>query len=265
MHAVPTEEQTTAGRPTVVVIEDDPPSFDLLRVYLESVGVRIVGARDGEEGLAVVRRLAPAAVLLDIVLPGMDGWDVLAQLKADPTTAPIPVIVVSMLDERGRGVAVGASEYLVKPISKAALLAALHRAVRLHDDDRAVVAIDDDPLALQLFRATLEPEGWTVHCATSGPDGLALVREHQPSVILLDLLMPDMDGFEVVEALHADPETASVPVVVLTSKSMSAEDKERLRGRISYVGGKAEFRAADLAQILQQASEGRPWTSAERA
>jgi signal transduction histidine kinase/CheY-like chemotaxis protein len=264
MHAVPTEEQTTAGRPTVVVIEDDPPSFDLLRVYLESVGVRIVGARDGEEGLAVVRRLAPAGVLLDIVLPGMDGWDVLAQLKADPTTASIPVIVVSMLDERGRAAAVGASEYLVKPISKAALLAALHRAVRLHDD-RTVVAIDDDPLALQLFRSTLEPEGWTVYCAASGPNGLTLVREHHPSVILLDLLMPDMDGFEVVEALHADPETASVPVVVLTSKSMSAQDKERLRGRISYVGRKAEFRAADLAQILQQASDGRQWTSAERA
>src|SRR6185312_11368878 len=139
-----------------------------------------------------VRRLAPAAVILDIVLPGMDGWDVLAQLKADPSTAAIPVIIVSMLDERGRAVAVGASEYLVKPISKAALLAALHRAVLLHDDDRAVVAIDDDPLALELFRATLEPEGWTVHCAANGPEGLALVREHRPSVVLLDLLMPGM-------------------------------------------------------------------------
>jgi CheY-like chemotaxis protein len=172
---------------------------------------------------------------------------------------------VSVLDERGKAVAIGASEYLVKPIDKNALLAALHRAVLLDNADRAVVAIDDDPLALQLFRATLEPEGWRVYCAANGPEGLALVREHHPSVILLDLLMPGMDGFEVVEALHTEPDTASIPVVVLTSKSMSADDKERLRGRISYVGGKAEFRASDLAQILRQAGSGRPWAATGQA
>jgi len=247
------DESTPAGPPVVVVIEDDRRSFDLLRVYLETVGVQVVGARDGEEGLAMVRRLAPSGVVLDIVLPGMDGWDVLAQLKANPSTASIPVIVVSMLDERGRAVALGAAEYLVKPISKMSLLAAVQRGVRLPDADASVVAIDDDPLALQLFRAALEPEGWTVHCANSGAKGLALVRERRPAVVLLDLLMPEMDGFEVAEALHEDPRTAAIPVVVLTSMSMSSQEKDRLRGRISYVGRKSEFRAEDLAGILRQA------------
>jgi signal transduction histidine kinase/DNA-binding response OmpR family regulator len=260
---LPAEEASGVARPVVVVIEDDRHSFDLLRVYLEGVGVRVVGAKDGEEGLAMVHRLAPSGVLLDILLPGIDGWDVLSRLKADPATASIPVIVVTMLNERGRAVALGASEYLVKPVSKAPLLAALHRAVRFADEERVVVAIDDDPLALELFRTTLEPEGWTVHCATSGIDGLTLTREQRPSVVLLDLLMPGMDGFEVVEALRADPSTESLPIVVLTAMSMSDEDKERLRGRISYVGRKAEFRSADLARILRQASAGQQWPVGE--
>jgi CheY-like chemotaxis protein len=242
--------------PTVVVIEDDRRSFDLLRVYLEAVGVRVVGARDGDEGLDTVRRLDPDGVVLDILLPGTDGWEVLSQLKADPLTASIPVIVVSMLDERGRGSALGASEYLVKPVNKEQLLAALYRAVAFPGGERVVVSIDDDPLALELARAALETEGWTVHGATTGKEGLALIRERNPSVVLLDLLMPDMDGFEVVGILRGEPATVSIPVVVLTSMSMSAQDKERLRGRISYIARKAEFDVADLARILRRASAG---------
>ncbi|HYB18066.1 MAG TPA: GAF domain-containing protein, partial [Streptosporangiaceae bacterium] len=148
--------------PTVVVVEDDRRSFDLLRVYLETAGARVVSARDGEEGLDTVRRLSPAGVVLDILLPGIDGWEVLARLKADPATAAIPVVVVSMLDERGHGFALGAAEYLVKPVSKDQLLAALYRAAAIPERKHTVVAIDDDPLAIELVRASLEPEGWTV-------------------------------------------------------------------------------------------------------
>jgi len=249
----PTQEPAGPG-PTVVVIEDDRWSFDLLRVHLEMAGIRVVGARNGEEGLDTVRRLSPAGVILDILLPGIDGWEVLAQLKADLRTAPIPVIVVSMLDERGRGFALGATEYLVKPVGKEQLLAAVYRAAAMPGQKHTVVAIDDDPLAIELARVSLEAAGWTVLGAATGPEGLALIRERQPSVVLLDLLMPGMDGFEVVEALRADPETRSLPVVILTSKSMTQQDKDRLRGRITYVARKAEFDPSGLAGLLRWAS-----------
>jgi signal transduction histidine kinase/CheY-like chemotaxis protein len=252
-----TAEPAAGPGPTVVVVEDDRRSFDLLRVYLEAVGARVVGARDGQEGLDTVRRLSPAGVVLDILLPGIDGWDVLAQLKADPGTAAIPVIVVSMLDERGRGFALGAAEYLVKPVGKEQLLAALYRAAAMPEQKHTVVAIDDDPLAIELVKANLESEGWSVLGAATGQEGLALIREQQPSAVLLDLLMPGMDGFEVVEALRADPDTKSVPVVILTSKSMTQQDKERLQGRITYVARKTEFNLSGLAGLLRWASTSR--------
>jgi signal transduction histidine kinase/DNA-binding response OmpR family regulator len=251
-----TAEPAPGQEPTVVLVEDDRRSFDLLRVYLEAAGVRVVGARDGEEGLDTVRRLSPVGVILDIFLPGMDGWEVLAQLKADPRTASIPVIVVSMLDERGRGFALGAAEYLVKPVGKEQLLAALFRAAAMPERKRTVVAIDNDPLAIELVRASLETEGWTVLGAATGQEGLALIRERQPSAVLLDLLMPGMDGFEVVEALRAEPDTKSIPVVILTSRSMTWQDKERLQGRITYVARKTEFDLSGLAGLLRWASTG---------
>ncbi len=249
--------------PTVVVVEDDRRSFDLLRVYLETAGARVVSARDGEEGLDTVRRLSPAGVILDILLPGIDGWEVLAQLKADPETAAIPVVVVSMLDERGRGFALGAAEYLVKPVGKDSLLAALQRAAAIPERQHTVVAIDDDSLAIELVRASLEPEGWTVLGAATGQEGLALIRERKPSAVLLDLLMPGMDGFEVVEALRADPDTKSVPVVILTSKPMTQQDKERLQGRITYVARKTEFNLSGLAGLLRWASTSRKSPASE--
>jgi signal transduction histidine kinase/DNA-binding response OmpR family regulator len=256
-------ESAMGPRPTVVVVEDDRRSFDLLRAYLEAAGARVVSAGDGEEGLDTVRRLSPAGVVLDILLPGIDGWDVLAQLKADPETAAIPVIVVSMLDEPGRGFALGATEYLVKPVGKEQLLAALYRAAAMPEQKHTVVAIDDDPLAIELVRASLEPEGWTVLGAATGQEGLALIRERQPSAVLLDLLMPGMDGFEVVEALRADPDTKSVPVVILTSKSMTQQDKERLQGRITYVARKTDFDLSGLAGLLRWASTSRQSPASE--
>jgi len=252
-----TAEPATGPGPTVVVVEDDRRSFDLLRAYLEAAGVRVVGARDGEEGLDTVRKLSPAGVILDILLPGIDGWEVLARLKADPQTAPIPVIVVSLLDERGRGFALGAAEYLIKPVAKEQLLAAIYRAAAVPERKHTVVAIDDDPLAIELARVNLEPAGWTVLGAASGQEGLALIRERQPSVVLLDLLMPGMDGFEVVEALRAEPDTKTIPVVILTSKSMTRQDKERLQGRITYVARKTEFDLSGLAGLLRWASTDR--------
>jgi CheY-like chemotaxis protein len=241
------------SNPTLVIVEDDRRSLDLLSVYLEAPGVTVVTARDGQEGLDVIRRLRPDAVVLDIRLPKLDGWDLLALLKADPDTAPIPVVIVSMLDERGKGFALGAAEYLVKPVGRDEVLAALARVTAPRGSEHTVVAIDDDPLALELIRAVLEPDGWTVLSAGSGAEGIELTRSRHPAVVLLDLLMPGMDGFAVVEALRRDPVTVSVPIVVLTSKTMTPADKARLQGQISYVASKGEFDAAVLIDLIRRA------------
>jgi len=255
-----TEPAVDDGRRAIVVIEDDPSSAELVAVHLTAAGLRPVAVRTGEEGLAAVRALRPAAVVLDIHLPGMDGWDVLSAIKADPQLAPTPVVVVSVLPERGHGFALGAADYLVKPVSKDSLLGAVWRAVAERVDRagerRDVVVIDDDPVALELVRATLEPHGWTVTTCTGGAEALSVIRAVNPSIVLVDLLMPEVDGFEVVDALRADPRTAATPVVVLTAKSLTAKDRQRLRGRIEFVASKGELDLSWLAARLTQVATG---------
>jgi len=246
-------EQAPIGGPLVVVIEDDRPSLELLTLYLEGAGVEVIGARDGPSGLETVQRKHPAAVVLDIRLPDMNGWEVLTALKADPVTAEIPVVVVSMLDERGTGFALGAAEYLVKPVSREHVLAALSR-VGVLPEAGTLLVIDDDPLALELVTAVLEPRGWTVLSAGDGETGTAMARSHQPSVVLLDLLMPGMDGFAVAEALRSDTTTRAIPIVVLTAKTLTRADKDRLRGRISYVAQKSAFDPAVLVSLVTRAT-----------
>src|SRR5262249_24717803 len=245
-----TPEPASGPGPTVVVVEDDRRSFDLLRVYLEAAGARVVSARDGREGLDTVRRLSPAGVILDILLPGIDGWEVLAQLKADPETAAIPVIIVSMLDERGKGFALGAAEYLVKPIGRDDVLGALERSLRAGEAPRKVLVIDDDQRALDLMRAVLEPEGYVVLTAADADegvdaahvwDGLVLSDGEYDEVVVLYRVRPGMVGVAVVHRHRADAATAKMANVVLTSKTMTREEKRRLNGEISYLAQKSEF------------------------
>jgi signal transduction histidine kinase/CheY-like chemotaxis protein len=244
------------ARRAVVVIEDDPSSAELVAVHLEAAGLRPVLVRTGEEGLAAVRTLRPTAVVLDIHLPGMDGWDVLSVIKADPRIAGTPVVVVTVLPDRGRGFALGASDYLVKPVSKEELLGAVWRAVAERVDQtssrRDIVVIDDDPAALELVRATLEPHGWTVTTCSGGAEAISVIGSLLPSVVLVDLLMPDIDGFAVIDALHADPRTAAIPIVVLTAKSLTEQDRRRLQGRIEFVASKGELDLSWLADRLTQ-------------
>ena len=242
--------------PLVVVIEDDRRSLELLTLHLEGAGVRVASARDGSAGLQEVRRRHPAAVVLDIRLPGdMDGWDVLAAIKADPSTARVPVVVVSMVDERGRGFALGAADYLVKPVSREDVVAALTSVKVLPGSERTLLAIDDDPLAVELVKAVFESEGWTVLTATDGEEGITIARSRRPTVVVLDLLMPGVDGFAVLEALRSDPTTRSTPVVVLTAKTMTREDRERLSGQISFIAEKGGFDPAVLVELVRRAAQ----------
>jgi len=243
---------------TILVVEDDRHSANLLSLYLEGAGFSVVVARDGVEGLELARRLQPRGVLLDIRLPRLDGWDLLARLKADPATVGVPVIIVSMLDERGKGFALGAAEFLVKPVGREEVLEALARCTPASGDRRTVVVIDDDPVDLDLVEAVLAPEGYSVLRAAGGEEGVQLVRRERPAVVLLDLLMPGVDGFAVVERLRADPATAGIPIVVLTSKTMTSADRERLGGQISYLAQKGDFGRAELVELVAHLVDARP-------
>jgi len=235
----------------VLVIEDDRRSADLLRVYLEDAGYAVTTAADGHEGVDAARQRTPSVVLLDLGLPGMSGWEVLAQLKGDDATAGVPVVIVSMLDEHGAGFALGAAEYLVKPVSQDALLDAMQRCAPVPPGG-TVVAIDDDPAALDLVEAALVPAGWSVVRASGGQDGVDAVRRSRPDVVILDLLMPGLDGFAVVERLRSDPELADVPIIVMTAKDLSRVDRARLEGKVNHLAAKGALRHDELAPLVER-------------
>jgi signal transduction histidine kinase/DNA-binding response OmpR family regulator len=236
--------------PLVLVVEDDPASVSLLKLHLAAADFEVAVAHDGATGLELARQLRPVCIVLDIVLPVLDGWDVLVRAREDPALRSTPIVVVSMLDERGKGFALGAADYLLKPISADALLATIRRLARPPRRAATLLAVDDDPLAIELIRLALQPEGYTILTASGGAEAIELARQDLPDLIILDLLMPDVNGFAVVEALRSDPRTAEIPIVVLTSKTMTAEEKDRLNGRISHLAGKSSFdRAAFLALV----------------
>ncbi len=241
--------------PVVLVVEDDPQAAELLRVYLEGAGCCVEVARDGEEGFDKARRLHPALLTLDLLLPKVDGWDLLVRLKGEPETHEIPVVIVSIVDQRGKGFALGAADYLVKPVSREELMNALQRLSLTRRSQReavSILAIDDDPMAVELVEAILTEEGFRVLKAYGGEEGLAVARQEVPALIILDLVMPDVDGFAVVERLRADPTTTAIPIVILTSKSLTPHEKEHLSGEIAYLARKSEFSRTAFVELVQR-------------
>ena len=240
--------------PLALIIEDDPASAKLLKLYLTEAGFTVEVAHDGEVGFEKARTLQPTVITLDILMPRVDGWDFLTRLKADSRTASIPVVVLSIVDERGKGFSLGATEYLVKPVDREDLVRAVRHAVRTSSPevrDITVLAVDDDPIVLELMDAVLGPEDFTVVKAASGREGLELARQRRPDVIVLDLLIPDLDGFQVLDELKGDAETAHIPIIILTCKTLSQEDKQRLNGRVNYLKQKSDFSHTDFVAYLR--------------
>jgi len=221
----------------ILVVEDDAGAVRMLRTYLEAEGYRVGVATDGESGLAAARRDLPDAIILDVLLPGMDGWEVLRHLKQDSRVCDIPVVMVSVVDDEDVGLALGAVDYFVKPIDRDKLLARLGR-LSLVDWNAAaeqpmrVLAVDDDPATLAVIEASLAAEGIAVVTAGNGTDGLRLAREQHFDLVICDLLMPDIDGFTVISALDGDPATRQTPVLVVTAHDLTDADKARLNGKI---------------------------------
>jgi signal transduction histidine kinase/CheY-like chemotaxis protein/CHASE3 domain sensor protein len=245
--------------PLILVVEDDPRTATLLRAQLESNGYRVEVARSAEDGLARAAQLLPAALVLDIILPGRDGWDLLSQLKEQVQTQHIPVVIVSITAEARRGFALGASQVLTKPVSKDDLLAAL-AAVGLDGQLPAarVLVVDDDPKAVTLVGKHLQSAGFVPMLAYSGREALEVVRQQRPALIVLDLMMPQLSGFDVIEALRGRSDTADIPIIVLTAKLLTVQDRALLSGRVQQVMEKSEFQPASLlAEVKRALAKGR--------
>lgn len=250
-------EHDGAERPrSVLVVEDDPSAARLLRAYLEPEGYRVRVAADGELALDEVRVEAPAAILLDVLLPGIDGWEVLRRLKADPVLRDIPVVIVTIVDEKDVGLALGAVDYLVKPINRDALLASLGRltfTTKVKTRTVRILAVDDEPAALDALEKTLRPAGFEVLRAGSGKTGVDRARGERPDLVICDLVMPDLDGFGVVGELKSDPATADIPIIILTGHDLSAADKRRLNGKVLGIVSKGPGAQTGLRAWLVRA------------
>jgi PAS domain S-box-containing protein len=228
---------------TVLVIDDDPAVRNIMVRMLTKEGYRVEAAANGSAGLQAARDLRPDVITLDVLMPGMDGWAVLTALKEDPELAEIPVVMITISDEKNMGFALGASEYMTKPIDRKRLTAVLRR-YQPDRDHLPVLVVEDDEGTRSLVRRTLEKEGWAVTEAENGRVALERLAESRPALVLLDLMMPEMDGFEFLEAVRQSEETSSIPVVVITAKELTDEDRKRLNGGVERIvgkGGRGEF------------------------
>ncbi|MCA9490309.1 MAG: response regulator [Myxococcales bacterium] len=216
----------------VLVVDDDAASRDLIARQLVREGFRVAAVADGEQGLIAARRIRPDVITLDLVMPRMDGWEVLRRLKADPVVGQIPVVVVSILDASGFGFALGASGFLTKPIDRRRLQSVLGP---YRSESGRVLVVDDDPDQRDLMERALTRQGWTVLQASDGAVALDLLEHQLPNVILLDLFMPRVDGFQVVDAVRSRPAWRNVPIVVVTAMELVPADHERLANRVQAV------------------------------
>ncbi|HJQ36959.1 MAG TPA: response regulator, partial [Thermoanaerobaculia bacterium] len=223
----------------VLVVEDDPHAYDLIAAALGSAGYLSIRARHGEEALKMARESRPVAVTLDLVLPGVDGWEVLKRLKNDSDTQGIPVVIISMIDNRDLGLALGADDYFIKPVDRDRLVDRVRSIVSRDGGANGrgthprLLLIDDDQAVHALLNEELSGLGFHVACAYSGEEGLRVACESTPDVIILDLMMPGLSGFDVADSLKEDPRTANIPILVLTSKEISNEDRQNLHSKVS--------------------------------
>ncbi|MCJ2064391.1 response regulator [Methylobacterium sp. J-088] len=244
----------------VLVIDDDQATRDLLARFLTKEGFHVATAADGKVGLEQAHARRPRAILLDVTMPRMDGWAVLRALRADPELGDLPVIMVTVLDEQNLAFSLGATDYLQKPVDWAQLKEVMER-FRPKPHDGPVLVVDDDPDLRTLMNTQLTRDGWTVVTAVDGRAGLTAVAEHKPRLILLDLMMPELDGFGFLRLLRTRPEWYDIPVVVLTAKDVTADDFRQLAGQADRVLQKAGLSFSDLSATLRMLYGGAPTDS----
>jgi len=235
---------------TVLVIDDDPAVHEILARTLNRHGLRTEGAFNGEDGVRLARKIHPQAITLDVMMPGMGGWAVLTALKSDPETADIPVVMLTVVDDKNLGYTLGAADYLTKPIDRSLLARVLLRF--RHKASTTALVVEDDATSKELLRRLLKSEGWSVVEAHNGREALERLADSQPGIVLLDLMMPEMDGFEFLSEMHARKEWSSIPVIVVTAKDLTAEDHARLNGHVSRVLQKGKYGRDELLEHVSR-------------
>jgi PAS domain S-box-containing protein len=236
-------EPVVEGASTVLVIDDDPTVRDLMKRFLSREGYRVVTATEGKEGLRLAKELHPDAITLDVLMPAMDGWAVLTALKADPQLADIPVIMLTIVDDKNIGFTLGASDYFTKPIDRDRLIAVLKKYTR-HPSQ--VLVVEDDAAMREMLRRMLVKEGWVVTEAENGCAALERIAESRPAFILLDLMMPEMDGFQFVDELRKHKDWCSIPVAVITAKDLTSKERDRLCGCVEKILQKGAYSREEL-------------------
>ena len=251
-HAPPAKTaRSSPEQTTVLAIDDDPAVRDLIARRLSKEGFHVETATTGKEGLERARQLHPDAILLDVLIGDMTGWTVLSELKADLELAEIPVIMATILDERNLGFSMGASDYLIKPVNNQRLMTLLNKYKQAAPPTSEqpcgrILIAEDDATIREMLRRTLQKAGWNVVEAENGKAALARVAESLPDLILLDLMMPEMDGFEMIAQLRQTPEWRKIPAIVLTAMELSASDRERLKGSVEQILQKGAYSRDEL-------------------
>jgi signal transduction histidine kinase/DNA-binding response OmpR family regulator len=240
-------------KPLALIVEDSPQASELLKMYIESAGYRVEVAHNGDEAIDMAKRLHPNVITLDLMLPVKDGWQVLKELKRHPLCKQIPIIIVSIVDEKNLGFSLGAVDYFVKPVNKAELLQAIDRVHLLPRSDEkrsSVLVIDDDRAATDLVQVILENEGYRVLKAFQGKDGVEIAAREHPDLIILDLIMPEMSGFNVAYQLKHIPATRGIPIIVLTSMEIDDEAQAQMGSYVTGIMSKSSFTKRDLLKEI---------------
>ena len=252
-----TSTASATGVGTVLVVDDDPISRDLIQRALARQGLRIEVAGGGEQALRLAKQLRPDAITLDVIMPGMDGWAVLSALKADPDLAEIPVILLSFVGNKSLGFALGASDYLTKPVDGKRLAALLNKYRRDRDGVAAnslpcqILVVEDDDATRKILRRILEKKGWAVAEADSGRTALEQLAVARPHLILLDLMLPEMDGFELIAELRKSHSEDPIPIVVITAKDLTTAESQQLNGYVDGVLQKGVYSCDTLLRDVR--------------
>jgi CheY-like chemotaxis protein/nitrogen-specific signal transduction histidine kinase len=245
-----------ADAPVVLVIDDDAAGCELVARTLARQGLRVASTTRGDDGLRRARELQPSLILLDVLMPGTDGWNVLAQLKADPLLAPIPVVMISVTGQQTLGFALGAADFLVKPVRNDSLVQAVRRQLGASAPARPILVIDDDATTRDMLRRQMERQGWRVVEAVDGIEGLARIDDSAPALVLLDLMMPKMDGFGFLDALRGRDDARDIPVIVLTAKELTRAEQGELSTRAGRIITKGRYSGGQLEEEVRRALGG---------
>jgi CheY-like chemotaxis protein len=236
-----------------LVIDDDPVVHDLLTRILSREGFHVQSASTGKQGIELALQMRPDVITLDLLMPEIDGWMVLSQLKEHPDLQQIPVIIISMLDEKNKGFTLGASDFMTKPVNRSKLLDMVQKFTGKKSDSISgtILLVEDNEEIRHMMKSTLERVGWDILQAENGRIGLEVMEKQIPELILLDLMMPEVDGFTFLSELRSKDKWRDVPVIILTAKDLSLDERRQLNTSAATIFQKTAFEQDELLQQIK--------------